>query len=196
MARRWVWSWTRNARGLAALAGCLVIVAALLWVQPENDPERLEYVNTPLGEWTSVRNYDTRFTEVRLTRELVGRYDTRTPAHPGTVIVVVSWQLAAHDDQVLLGGVDLLTTAGQEYGERVDLCSDTYEPVQPGFTRTSVTCFEVPETRLRGARMVLGRPPSSLVSYSNAVAFELGVDERTPVLPQLVEPKALVEVTR
>lgn len=194
--RPWLRAWTQNARGLLALAVCLALVAALLWLAPKADPERQEFMTTRPGEWATLRGYDARLVRAQLATRVVPTYGDPTQAHPGTVFVVVEWQLAPQAQQVLFSGIDLLTAGGVRYDERIDVCSDSYQPIGPGFTRTSFSCFEVQRDRLDGARMVLGPPPSSLITYTKVVAFDLGLDDATPVVPQLNEPRAVVEVTR
>ena len=185
----------RDPRGWAVLAGCLLVVTALLVFGPGTDVDRRSVQTAGAGTWLAGPDYRVSLDEVRLTRQVTPTSGDPVTASPGTVLVEVRWRLAAErrDSRVTRVTAE---THGLSYHERGELDDASYQAVAPGFTRVSTTFFELPADRLDGALMIVGPPPSTFVAYTRVVGFDLGLDDDTPVLDDVAEHTAVVEASR
>lgn len=164
-------------RGLAALAGCLVLVAVLGGLRETGIAQARSYAAGPDG-WANAPSASGRVHSARLARS-VRRPTIDEPLVTGAVFVVIELEVQVRDRVLSLSTLTLETADGHSYSQLTDAGLGSLSLTQPGWTSHGTAVFEVPPDRVPGARLVVGAQSDLLVVYRAQLAFDDVVGDLT-----------------
>lgn len=159
--------------GVAALAVCLLLVAALSVGLHRLPATPVAWVDAGVAELAQARRYDAEVRRVRVAtavRRAATGDDPRQTAHR---YVAVDLTVHVKLTRATFGKLALVTHDERSYEPRLEF--GVLESCSPGFTAFSPVVFEVPADRVRGAVLVLGPETGSYQVYDTAIRFDLGL---------------------
>lgn len=182
-----------RVRAVAALAACLVLVAALSGLRQTGVAEARSYLAGADG-WAHAPSASGRVHGARLARSLQ-RPAIDDPLATGAVFVVVELEVQVRDRVLPLSTVTLETADGYRYSQLTDPGLGGLSLTQAGWTCHGTAVFEVPPERVPGSRLVVGAQSDMLVIYRAQLAFDAVVTDLT-VHDRVELAPARSEVTR
>lgn len=187
-----------GARRLLSAVEAVVVVAvlaAIALVAPDSDYEsRYRYDDVAIGEQGRLRDYDVTVSSVRLTKSIEKYADALTTEN---AFVVLTLRAVVRNEGEGFRNAELITRDGRRYQPKPDWIAAVLPITQPGFTATGVQVYEVPRSRLRGARVIIGPDQGETTTYDVAVRVELGLTGDEPLEDgPLALPPGIREVTR
>ena len=167
-----------RGRALLAFAACLVAVAVLVAVRPDPATDfRRSYADVGLNEQGRLRVFDVTVTSAR---RVAAVPRTEAPFTSDQALVVVGLEGAVRLAPSYFTAITLITEDGRSYEPRPEFASAAPSLTQPGFTTAGSLVFELPPSRLAGARLLVDPDTGEFDVYDAAVRVDLGLGESTP----------------
>lgn len=192
MSRRPAYLRRHRRSGVPALLACLLVVAALIAVSPgEEEEPRRRYVDVGIGDRAENRDFAATVTEVRVGRAVL-RNDYEPPIRTSASFVVVGITAATPEQTAYYTGIELVTTDGSRYRNRIEFPTNYLQSTMPGFSTTGVAVFEVPPDELPGVVVTIGPDRGTLDFGATVIRVDLGLTDR---IRYATEPIVLPEAT-
>jgi hypothetical protein len=163
---------------LRSLAVCLVAVAVLVAVRPDPVTDfRRSYADVGLNEPGRLRVFDVTVTSAR---RVVSVPRTKAPFTSDQALIIVGLEGAVRVAPTYFTAITLITGDGRSYEPRPEFAGAGPSITQPGFTTAGSLVFELPPSRLDGARLLVDPDGAEFDVYDAAVRVDLGLNESTP----------------
>ena len=160
----------RDRGSLFTLLACLVVVTVVTVTAPDPATDvRRAWDDVTVGEWGQMDHASVRVERVQRTRTATTSSD-RTLDSEAT-FVVVDYTAAVTGQTVRFSQVALHTRDDHDYEPRPEF--DPIGSLQPGFTRHGSLVFEVPDSRVEGAVLVVDPDGAAFDVYSRAIRVDL-----------------------
>ena len=166
-----------RVRPLVPLALCLVVVALLVAIRPDPATDfRRSYsdvgVNRPDGSGPSTWRYQ------RARVAAVPRDGSAFVSEQALIIVTV--EASVRTTRTFFGAIALITADGHVVRAEAGIRRAEPSITQPGFTTAGSLVFELPPSRLAGARLLVDPDGAEFDVYDAAVRVDLGLTRATP----------------
>jgi len=167
------------ARPLVPLALCLVVVALLVAIRPDPATDfRRSYSDVEIEQIGSLRAFDVEVIEVARATEVPRDGEAFGSAQ---ALIIVTVEASVRTTRTFFGGIALITADDHEYEPRPEFSQAEPNATEPGFSVLGRYVFEVPPSRLDGARLRVDPDGGEFDVYDAAVRVDLGLDGDTPV---------------